>query len=216
MDSNGNATITGGSIVVNGPTDSGNGALDVNGTFTISGGTLLAVGSSGMAVAPDASSAQGWVAATFSSAQQEGTVVHIAAADGTKIASFTASKSFSSVVYSSGRITSGATYSVYTGESIGAGTLVGTFTAGTGTDRRDDGWRRDRAAALPRLAAVPAADPSGEAPGAQPAQSCLSSDDDVGGAAEPVSHHSGQALGRPPGLHQQSVAGRPAFRPTNP
>ena len=85
LDSNGNATITGGSIVVNGPTDNGNGALDVNGTFTISGGTLLAVGSSGMAVAPEASSTQGWVAATITSAQPAGTVVHIVSADGTEV-----------------------------------------------------------------------------------------------------------------------------------
>ena len=31
LDSNGNATITGGTVVVNGPTNDGNGALDVNG-----------------------------------------------------------------------------------------------------------------------------------------------------------------------------------------
>src|SRR6478609_1975154 len=80
--------------------DNGNGALDVNGSFTISGGTLLAVGSSGMAVPLEASSAQGWVAATITAAQPAGTVVHIVAADGTEIASFTATKSFSSLVYS--------------------------------------------------------------------------------------------------------------------
>jgi hypothetical protein len=131
LDSNGNASITGGSIVVNGPTDSANGALDVNGTFAISGGTLLAAGSSGMAVAPEATSTQGWVAATFGSAQQAGTVVHIVAADGTEITSFTATKSFSSMVYSAAGIVSGATYSVYTGESVAGGTLAGTFTAGT-------------------------------------------------------------------------------------
>ena len=101
LDSNGYATITGGTITVNGPTTNGNGALDVNGTFTISGGTLLAAGSSGMAVAPDASSTQGWVAATLTSAEPAGTVVHIVSADGTEVASFTATKAFSSVVYSS-------------------------------------------------------------------------------------------------------------------
>ena len=40
LDSNGNATITGGDIVVYGPTTDGNGALDVNGTFEVTGGTL--------------------------------------------------------------------------------------------------------------------------------------------------------------------------------
>ena len=58
-------------------------------------------------------------------------VVHIVAADGREIASFTATRAFSSVVHSSSEITSGATYSVYTGESVSGGTQVGTFTAGT-------------------------------------------------------------------------------------
>ena len=53
-----------------------------------------------MAVAPDASSAQGWLAATFTGTEPAGTVVHIVAADGTEVASFTATKAFSSVVYS--------------------------------------------------------------------------------------------------------------------
>src|SRR6478736_8247361 len=88
-------TINGGTIVVNADGD-GNGALDVNGSFTISGGTLLAVGNSGMAATPEASSTQGWVAPTITAAQPAGTVVHIVAADGTEIASFTATKSFSS------------------------------------------------------------------------------------------------------------------------
>ena len=66
FDSNGSAEITGGTVIVHGPLNDGNGALDVNGTFTISGGTLLAVGSSGMAETPDADSAQGWVQATVS------------------------------------------------------------------------------------------------------------------------------------------------------
>ena len=132
-------------MVVRGPTNDGNGALDVNGTFTISGGTLLAAGSSGMAVAPASSSTQGWVAMTFTSSQPAGTVVHIVAADGQVVASFTASKAFTSLVYSSAEISSGASYSVHTrrhglrrrvgglvddGDLSGA-TAAGTFTAGT-------------------------------------------------------------------------------------
>ena len=78
-----------------------------------------------MAVAPDASSAQGWLAATLTTAQPAGTVVHITSADGTEVASFTATKSFSSVVYSAADITSGATYTVLAGD-----TVVGTATAG--------------------------------------------------------------------------------------
>jgi hypothetical protein len=99
--------------------------VDVNGTFVISGGTLLAAGSSGMAVAPDASSTQGWVAATLATAEPAGTVVQIVSADGSEVTSFAATKTCASIVYSSAEITSGANYSVPTG-----GTAVGTFTAG--------------------------------------------------------------------------------------
>ena len=137
-------TISGGTVVVNGPTENMNGAIDANGTLAVTGGVLLAAGSSGMAEAPDSSSSQGWVAVSFSSGQQAGTVVHIVSADGTVLASFTASKSFSSLVFSSADITSGSTNTVYTGGSasgestggltaggsIDSATSVGTFTAG--------------------------------------------------------------------------------------
>ena len=126
LDSNGDATITGGTVVVSGPTNDGNGALDVNGTFTISGGTLMAVGSSGMAVAPDADSEQGWVVATFDSAYPAGTVVQIASGDEV-IATWTADKNFSSVVFSSDAITSGESYTVYVGGKA-SGTAVGGMT----------------------------------------------------------------------------------------
>ena len=49
IDSNGDLTVTGGTILVSGPTNGGNGAIDYNGSGTISGGTLIAAGASGMA-----------------------------------------------------------------------------------------------------------------------------------------------------------------------
>ena len=80
--------MTGGTAVVSGPTNDGNGALDVDGTFDVSGGTLLAAGASGMAMTPGADSAQSFVAFTFDSTQSAGTVVHILDADGTELAAF--------------------------------------------------------------------------------------------------------------------------------
>ncbi len=62
LDSNGNIYIKGGEIYVDGPTNSGNGAIDFgdggNYEFEISGGTLVAVGSSGMAVSPTSGTKQ--------------------------------------------------------------------------------------------------------------------------------------------------------------
>ena len=48
IDSNGDLTVTGGEIYIDGPTSDGDGALDYDGTGTITGGTLVAVGSNGM------------------------------------------------------------------------------------------------------------------------------------------------------------------------
>jgi len=56
IDSNGSIEMTGGTMVVNGPTNSANGALDYMGTRNISGGYFIAAGSSGMAQAPSNSS----------------------------------------------------------------------------------------------------------------------------------------------------------------
>jgi len=131
LDSNGDVSITGGTIVVSGPTNDGNAALDVNGTVAISGGTLMAAGSSGMAEAPDADSEQGWVSATFDSAYAAGTVVQVASGDEV-IASWTADKNFSSIVFSSDAITNGETYTVYVGGTA-SGTAVGGLTLGGST-----------------------------------------------------------------------------------
>ncbi|MFA7673866.1 MAG: carbohydrate-binding domain-containing protein, partial [Clostridia bacterium] len=49
IDSNGTIAQTGGSCLVFGPTNDGNGALDYQGTFDMDGGTMIAFGSTGMA-----------------------------------------------------------------------------------------------------------------------------------------------------------------------
>ena len=125
LDSNGSLTMTGGTVVVAGPTQDNNGSIDVNGTFALSGGELIAVGSSGMAETPDADSAQSFVALTLDSAQPAGTIVHVVDANGSVLASFTASKTFSSVVYSSPEVTSGATYTAMVGGVAGGDGLAG-------------------------------------------------------------------------------------------
>lgn len=117
LDSNGNATVTGGDIVVYGPTTDGNGALDVNGTFEVTGGTLVATGSSGMMVAPSTDSAQGWIATALSATAAAGSEVVITDADGAEVAAYTFEKDFASVVFSSADITSGETYTVTVDDS---------------------------------------------------------------------------------------------------
>lgn len=152
LDSNGNATISGGTVVVNGPENDGNGALDVNGELAVSGGTLAAAGSSGMAVTPGSSSTQSGVQVTFGSTQPAGTTVQLADADGKLVATFVTAKSAASLVFSSAAIEAGKEYTVYTGgtarveSGLGEGTLdgaekLGTVTAGEYTQAHGPGGR---------------------------------------------------------------------------
>jgi hypothetical protein len=112
LDSNGDATITGGEITVHGPTTDSNGALDVHGTFDVSGGTLLATGSAQMMVAPAADSAQGWIATALDTTAAAGSEVVVTDADGAAVATYTPQKDFASVVLSSADISRGETYTV--------------------------------------------------------------------------------------------------------
>ncbi|TVU58741.1 carbohydrate-binding domain-containing protein [Paenarthrobacter nitroguajacolicus] len=152
LDSNGNATISGGTVVVNGPTNDGNGALDVNGELTVTGGTVAAAGSAGMAVTPGTSSTQSGVQLTFDSSVAAGTPVHIVDSSGAVVATFVTTKTIASLVFSSSAITDGATYTVYTGGSSEAKAGVttgsidgaeeqGTVTAGQYTQAQGPGRR---------------------------------------------------------------------------
>ncbi|WP_029292092.1 carbohydrate-binding domain-containing protein, partial [Cellulomonas sp. HZM] len=131
LDSNGSVVMTGGTVVVQGPTNDGNGALDYNGAFMISGGELIAVGASGMAQTPSADSEQSFVGITTSGTQEAGTVVSVVDADGGELATFTATTSFSSVVYSSPDVTKGETYTLVSGSTAGSTVAGGLSQDGT-------------------------------------------------------------------------------------
>jgi hypothetical protein len=137
-------TISGGTVLVNGPTNSGNGALDGNGEMTVNGGLLIAAGSSGMAEAPSANSAQNCVSAAIGSAQQPDTLVTLADENGNEIISFAPTKTFDHIVISSPEIEKGKTYSIKIGGGSssenkfglyeiggydGKGSEIGSFTA---------------------------------------------------------------------------------------
>jgi hypothetical protein len=129
FDSNGSATMSGGILVVNGPTNSGNGALDVNGTFTVTGGTLLAGGSAGMAVSPETGSEQTFVAIALDAVQAGGTIVQLVDSAGGVVMAFESAKDFQSVVFSSAELVDGEVYTVYVG-----GTASGEIAAGVYSD----------------------------------------------------------------------------------
>ena len=123
IDSNGSITMTGGTVCVDGPVNSGNGALDYNGTFDISGGTLIAVGSSGMAQGLSGTSSQNALSVALSSVQEAGTELSVRDADGSTVISYTPEKTYSFVTVSTPDMTDG-TYALYIGDTQAVSTDV--------------------------------------------------------------------------------------------
>lgn len=125
IDSNGNITVNGGTIIVNGPVSGGDGALD-SGDFgnkiTVNGGTLIAVGSLQMAEIPDGESTQNCLAAQIS--LNAGETVAVQDSVGNTVCAFTTKKQVQHMIFSSPKIKTGETYTIYTnvnaeGESKG-------------------------------------------------------------------------------------------------
>ena len=119
LDANGSITITGGTTIVNGPENGGNGALDYDGSCDISGGILIAAGSAGMAQSPSSTSSQNSVNVALSS-QSAKTIIHIEDEKGNEVITFAPSKQYQSVVVSSPELKTGSKYTVsYGGTSTG-------------------------------------------------------------------------------------------------
>jgi hypothetical protein len=133
LDINGPINMTGGVVIINGPTNNANGALDYLGTFTISGGFLIAAGSSGMAESPGTSSTQYSVMLNFSSSLPANTVIHIETEDGEEILTFVPTKTYQSIVFSSLELQKGETYVVYSGGSSTGSLADGLYSGGTYT-----------------------------------------------------------------------------------
>ena len=118
VDSNGDIQMTGGTLIVDGPTSGGDGALDFSGDYLLSGGILLAAGSSNMAQYPSTDSTQPSVVMTIGSGMQQDTAIRLETAEGTEILTFTPSKSYNSIVLSSEALVSGESYLLKSGGTV--------------------------------------------------------------------------------------------------
>jgi hypothetical protein len=125
IDVNGSITMTAGVMIVDGPSENMNGALDYDGSFTINGGYFLAVGSSGMAMAPDTSSSQYSILLNLNSSLQPGTLIRLQNSAGEDIFTFAPARIYQSFTFSSPELKEGETYTVYYG-----GNSTGTLTDG--------------------------------------------------------------------------------------
>ena len=106
IDINGSGYVYGGNITVDGPTNSGNGSLDYDREFIVNGGTFIAAGSSGMMQAISSSSIQYNLAIAFNSSYQD-KKISILDSNNKEIISYTPSKSFSSIIFSSNELAKG-------------------------------------------------------------------------------------------------------------
>lgn len=122
IDVGGSVAITGGTVIVDGPTADNNGALDVDSAFSIDGGSLLAVGSAGMADSPD--SGQATVSVRFQSSVPATAVIQIVDDSGNVLTEHTTAKQIASIVFSAPTLESGTTYDI-----VVDGQTVGTVTA---------------------------------------------------------------------------------------
>ena len=118
VDSNGNLTINGGEVYIDGPSDGGNSAIDYgdNATAYINGGTVVAVGSSDMMEAFDDSSEQAVMSVSVS-AGSAGDEIKLLDSDGNELISFTAAKTYDAVIISTADLAQGETYTLVTGDN---------------------------------------------------------------------------------------------------
>ncbi|MBR0040801.1 MAG: carbohydrate-binding domain-containing protein [Oscillospiraceae bacterium] len=142
IDSNGDLTVSGGTILISGPTNGGNGAIDYNGSGVITGGTLVAAGASGMAENFDSSSTQPCMLVTFNGTVAGGSEISVADASGRELVSFTPEKNYQCAVISAPALKVGESYTVTAGgqsQSVsfssviyGSGSGMGGFGGGPG------------------------------------------------------------------------------------
>lgn len=115
VDSNGDLTINGGEIYIDGPSDNGNSAIDYGDRSSayVNGGTLVAIGSSGMAEGMSDSSKQEVLMVKLGEQMEAGNVV-LTDSEGNVIVSYTALKTYDCVIISTAEVESGATYTLTT------------------------------------------------------------------------------------------------------
>ncbi|MBQ6409730.1 carbohydrate-binding domain-containing protein [Candidatus Saccharibacteria bacterium] len=113
IDSNGWLYFNGGNVVVDGPTNNGNGALDSGAGIVMNGGTVVAVGASGMAESLGNTSSVYNVSIYFTSTLAKGTEVTILDVNGDTIISHTSAKTFSHLAAGSSKFKAGETYYIY-------------------------------------------------------------------------------------------------------
>ncbi len=118
IDSNGNFTMNGGTLLVHGPPNQPEVGMDINGTILVNGGFMvIAQVNSSHVETPSNQSDQRTVLLRTSQYISAGTLFHIEDTNGTSLLTFEPERRYSAVHFSSPDLTDGTTYRVYTGGS---------------------------------------------------------------------------------------------------
>lgn len=117
LDANGSILITGGTSIVHGPSNGGNGSLDYASGCQITGGTFFAVGSSGMAQNPDENSTQSVIVQTMQQTVETGATIALKDSDGNVIASIQTEKNINWYAVSSPELKQGDSYTICIGDN---------------------------------------------------------------------------------------------------
>lgn len=134
IDGNGTVTMSGGTVIVQGPPSAPEVAIDVNGNFNISGGLLIASGpnAGNMIEATSSSSTQNTVLVQINGNVSAGTLFTIQNSAGTSLVTYAPVRSAYYFVYSAPELITGSTFKVLTGGSYSGGSSTGgLYTGGT-------------------------------------------------------------------------------------
>lgn len=146
LDSNGSILISGGNVVVHGPTNGGDAGLDADRGIVVNGGTLFACSSLGMVETPATNSEQYVVSYAQQSAVTVGTVLTVVDSDGKVLYSVTTAKACQSIIISLSSLAQGGTYSICAnGNTLATFTVSSKITTigsgqGMGGGRPGGGW----------------------------------------------------------------------------
>ena len=118
IDSNGNLTVSGGKVVIEGSGSRGDGAIDYNGTGLVTGGEVLALGGSDMLQSFSSESAQSHIVVTAKESIAVGAKITIKDESGKVLYEHINKKAFSALVYSSKDLVKAKNYTVQIGDTI--------------------------------------------------------------------------------------------------
>lgn len=142
IDSNGTISMSGGTLVVFGPTSGADGALDYDMSFAMSGGTLIALGSSRMAQAPSTLSQP--CISIYADVSADSSI-DVRDADGNVIISTITPKKCESLIFSTSEFVSGKTYTVHADDETIATVTATDGVAGGGASGSGFGsWAQDK------------------------------------------------------------------------